>query len=1219
MATDPYYPTQHHAAQQVTQPASVYNDPGYGANDALDAFTGQYDDQVPVDSALLNRHDVTAILVAHDGDRWLPRTLDALGALQWKPDRLVAVDTGSRDDTGGLLTTTLGAQAVVTARRSAGFGSAIHTGVKTADQYARAPRGLDMNGNQPTEWLWILHDDSAPGPDALQRLLELAVRRPDAGVIGPKVVSWSEERQLLEVGFSITGSGRRYTGLDRREYDQGQHDTERDVLAAGSAGLLVRRDVWDQLGGFDPALALFRDDLDFGWRANQAGYAVVVHPEAVIYHAEAAAHGRRRSGATHKRPHLTDRRNAVYVLLANSSLIALPFVAIRLLLGSAARSVGFMVGKQPALAVEELIAVLAVFARPDRIIRARLQRSRTREQKNTELKHLFPPPGQQLRRASENVLGFLSGSSSHDVSGSARRAVGSDDDELPGDDDSLLLRVVTHPVTLLATGLTILTLIAVRALLGVGRLTGGALLPAPDSVSAMWGVYLQSWHGVGLGSPTESPPYLGVVAALGWLVRSPSLAVDLLMLAAVPLAGLGAYLLMRRLVESPLLRVWAALTYALLPATTGAIAAGRLGTVVATMVTPFVVLAVRRTMGTPSAPGPFRASWSAGLLLAFTAAFVPMAWLIALVVGIVAIATAYRNVASVIRVGATVLVAPVVLMPWTATIIGNLSVFFTEAGSPGPDLSETSLAPWHVLLQHPGGPGGAPFWLGIGLTVAAWAALFRGGRNSTTTIAWVVALAALALGAIASRVSVTGPTLQTPVTGWPGYATVLIGGAFVIAAASGADGVRSWLRHVSFGWRQVVAGALVVVAAATPVVAAGWWLTHGAEDPLDRRDARVLPAYVAAEAEHNDRVRTLVVDRTDDGRITYALLRSSGPRLGDAEIGPSSDEDSPLGEVVTDLVSGSGGTDGSKLAAFAAKYVYLPDPADPQLTSSLDTVAGMTRASAPDGAAMWRVDGDVSRVWVADPDDEGVPTVRAPQGDAEENAATIVSGPVTARGEIPEGPDGRLLVLSELADEGWNATIDGRELTTTTYDEWAQAFELPAEGGELRLDHQSERRQDQLWFQLGLVIVALVLAGPGMRRQAGAIDAAADFDDTDPRGIPVAEPAPASADRLTAPVPTYNQADAAQLTAVHEAPPAVQDAPPVKNAPVADEAGNGAFPAVSEPPDRRRQGGRRRKKKGGDTGTAGAARDSRAPHSRMKPKHGGGKRAKGKRRDGGGN
>ena len=66
---------------------------------------------------------VSAVIVAHDGARWLPRLLATLEGQTRLPDRLVAVDTGSRDDTPGLLVRALGPEAVVTTGRDVGFAA----------------------------------------------------------------------------------------------------------------------------------------------------------------------------------------------------------------------------------------------------------------------------------------------------------------------------------------------------------------------------------------------------------------------------------------------------------------------------------------------------------------------------------------------------------------------------------------------------------------------------------------------------------------------------------------------------------------------------------------------------------------------------------------------------------------------------------------------------------------------------------------------------------------------------------------------------------------------------------------------------------------------------------------------------------------------------------------------------------------------------------------
>ncbi|MGH8825260.1 MAG: glycosyltransferase [Jiangellaceae bacterium] len=1151
MPTDPIVTPDHRDGAP-----SVYDDPGFGANSALDAFA-EPNEPLPVDPAALAAHHVTAVLVAHDGQRWLPGTLAAIAASDRPPDRLLAVDTGSRDASAQLLADALGGHAVVSMPASTGFGAAVQAGLKAADDHSP----IHSTRYDLVEWVWLLHDDCAPAPDALRRLLEYAVLHPETAVIGPKVRGWRDERQLLEVGVSMTGGGRRHTGLERREYDQGQHDASREVLAVGSAGMLVRRDVWDELGGFDPKLPIFRDDVDFGWRANLAGHPVVVHPDAVVQHAEAAAHGRRRLGATRDRAHLVDRRNALYVLLANAPASRVPFVFLRVMLGGIGRALGFLFGKQPALAAEELLAVLAVVGRPDRLFMARRRRARTRRVAQDELRRFFPPPGQQVRHAGETVLALVSGTGSgYDLPGRSRAATGSDDDDDPVETESIVLRALLRPPVLLLGGLVLLTLVAARGLVGGGRLTGGALLPAPDAAADLWATYTQSWHGVGLGSPTPAPPYLAVVGLLGTLVRSPSLAVDLLLVASVPLAGFTSYLLIRRVVESRWLRVWVAATYALFPATTGAIAAGRLGTAVAAVLTPVVVLAAARTLGSPGHHGPFRAAWSAGLLLAVTAAFVPLAWIIAVVVGVIGIVTVYRDRGSVLRILAALAVTPIVLIPWTAQVAREPVLLVTEAGMPGPDLSDSALAPWAILLQHPGGPGAAPVLLGVGVVLAGWAALFRKDRRVLVLAGWALAATALVAGLVVSRLPVTGPTLETPVAGWPGYPAVLVGGGLLVAGAVGAERARQRLSGASFGWRQPLAVIVAVLAAAAPIVGAGWWLVRGADDPLDRRDPTVLPTYVADEGARPERVRTLVLSRADDGPVTYALLRRAGPRLGDAETGPPPEDYAALDRVVGDLVSDRGGADATALAPFAARYVYLPAPADPGLVDVLDTVPGLTRASAPEGAVIWQVSGAIARVRVLG---------------GESGPVVVPSEDVDAAGVIPPGPEDRQLVMAELADSGWSATFAGRELDPTTVDGWAQAFTLSADGGEVEITHRNAERSAWLTAQLVAVLVAVVLALPAMRRERGSVDDAAEFDPDEPVSPdlptrPIRVGAPAEELVVVGPAVTSTKARRRHASAPY---------PPPDDGPV--QPSGAEMPPPTEPPQDAPYVGRRAAPRGG--------------------------------------
>ena len=188
--------------------------------------------------------------------------------------------------------------------------------------------GLDAvrRGRSDPEWVWLLHDDANPDPGCLAALLAAAEADPDADLLGPKLREWPSLRRLLELGVTISGTGRRETGLERGEYDQGQHDEVRTVLAVNTAGMLVRRRVLESLGGLDEALPLFGNDIDLGWRAAEAGHRTIVVPQAVVFHAEAAHRGLRRTPLTGRHTHYQERRAALFTLLANApaALAAVP-------------------------------------------------------------------------------------------------------------------------------------------------------------------------------------------------------------------------------------------------------------------------------------------------------------------------------------------------------------------------------------------------------------------------------------------------------------------------------------------------------------------------------------------------------------------------------------------------------------------------------------------------------------------------------------------------------------------------------------------------------------------------------------------------------------------------------------------------------------------------------------------------------------------------------
>ena len=1021
--------------------------------------------------------DVLAVLVAHDGAAWLPEALTALAASSRTPVRVVCVDTGSTDDSVALMREAYGE--VLELPRTTGFGAAV----------AAALASLPADAPVPT-WLWLLHDDLAVEPNTLERLLDHAETSPSAAVLGPKVRDWHDPRYLVEVGFTTDAAGHRETGLEPREQDQGQHDGVRDVLAVGTAAALVRRTVWDQVGGLDPHLAVFRDDLDLGWKVNAADHRVVVVPQARVRHVRAATTGHRSTDAAPGRASGTDRRHALFVLLAHAGSLRLLSLLPRLVLATLLRSAVLLLTRQAGPAADEWRALLGVLAHPGLLHRARRSRAASRSLSQRKLRPLFASRAVRIRARLSAVGDWLGGGGGES---SVFSAIGDPGPEGPDGYDDLLPQgpglvrsLLLRPGVLLFLGLSVVALLAERSVLALhgGSLHGGALLAPPPGAADLWASYTASWHDVSVGTREAAPPSTALLALLSTLMLGkPWLAVDTLLLASVPLAGLSAYFAATRVVRHLYLRLWAAATWALLPVATGAVAAGRLDAAVVQIALPVLALATATVLiGDPVDQGWWRV-WALGLGLAVTCAFAPLLWPLAAVVLLAGAALLVRR-GSRVRAAAAVLVVAVpgaLLFPWSFAALGRPSLFLL-----GQQPADADLDAWHLVLLSPGGPGLPGALVGLGLLLAALGGLLRRSFRVLALVAWGVALLGLAAAGILSRVEVADRAV------WPGVPLQVTGLAVVVAALVAGHGVRSRLAGHSFGWRQVSAAGIAVLAAALPVLAALSWVVRGADDPLRRGGTGVLPAFARAEIEATPGLRALALEPRADGRLGYDVVRERAASLADAGLHPSPAVRQQLDRVVADLASPRGSDAAGALATRAVRYVALqPGPGKEVVVAALDAQPGLVRRSSGD-VDLWRVIAPSNRLSV-------LPPTLAARALSEVRAATpeelrvgrplaLHAGPEGASVDVPAGEANRLLVLADAREGGWHARLDGQPLESRTAWGWAQAFPLPAAGGHLELTHAQRGRRTALVLELAALLAVAVLSVPAGRRRTGLED-----------------------------------------------------------------------------------------------------------------------------------
>jgi GT2 family glycosyltransferase len=214
---------------------------------------------------------------------WNTRELlrDCLESLRGEPLAEVwVVDNASTDGSAAMVRDEFPQVQLLALESNVGFGPAVNlVAARTTTPFV-APANADV----------------ALRPGALTALLAAARRSPRAGVLAPRLVLPSGETQHSVYAFPTLPFTLAFNlGLAQRFGDrlclEGHWDPERerDVDWALGAFLIVRREAWNAIGGFDEQQWMYAEDLDLGWRISRAGYTTRYVPGArVLHHASAA-------------------------------------------------------------------------------------------------------------------------------------------------------------------------------------------------------------------------------------------------------------------------------------------------------------------------------------------------------------------------------------------------------------------------------------------------------------------------------------------------------------------------------------------------------------------------------------------------------------------------------------------------------------------------------------------------------------------------------------------------------------------------------------------------------------------------------------------------------------------------------------------------------------------------------------------------------------------
>jgi len=983
---------------------------------------------------------VVAVMVANDPGPWFEETLGSLAAQDYSALSVLVVDAASAD--GVELRDRVGAVLPEAHLRrlpeNSGYAAAANEALVAV---------------QGAAFYLFCHDDVRLDPDAVRLLVEEAFRS-NAGIVGPKLVEWSDARRLLSVGMGADRFGHQAAYVERGDLDQEQHDAVRDVFFIPGAVTLVRADLFEALGGFDAAMSFHGEDLELCWRAHVAGARVIVAPAARAAHLEALGI---------RRP-VDDRRR----LQARHRLRAM----------RDSDSLGTRVRATPEAFVLSLMEILQAvvlghFRRARDIWSAWAWNSRNAASARTRRASLAA-----IRRVPDSEVHAFQSRGSARLTSFMRQRIARSEAAAGGRELMSNLRDARSATPFVVWVLMMAFLLAggrELVLHGVPAVGDFVRFLPPGQMIERW---LSGYQSVGLGSTAPAPTGLGALGALGYLFfGAVGLLRGVLILGLWPLGVLGMWRLTQP-VTSQRSRLLTSVVYLIVPIAANAMAQGQWGTLVLYALLPWVVaqlasatgLAPFGTLGNQAGPGVrtrplIHRILAVGLFVALGATIDPS---VIVVVAGVSIAFAVGGwVAGQFVGGGRILfvgiggsaVALVLHLPWSLGFLNGWDSLVGVSSNGGFALGIAD------VLRFGTGPFGTGI-LGWLLLITALLPLFIGRqwRLSWAVRGWVLALFGFGLAWGVGQ-------------GWlteflPAPSMLLVPAALGIALAAGL-GMAAFeidLPDYHFGWRQIVSllAAVSFIVALGPALMSslsGRWdmprgdfnrslsflgdgTTDGTYRVLWLGDASALPlqgwSLDAPGVDDLGPARTLA----------FATTISGTPSIAEQWAGSDSGATSNLARALQTASEGGTARLGALLSPMAVRYVVVPVAPAPDpyarsrasvptdLLSVLDAQLDLASITVNPGVRVYRNSAWAPGVALLPSDTQlpdGGPSLSDRTDIALQGATAVLAdstGFTDYKGELPNA--GEVYVAS--AGDGWKLNVDGQSLQRTSAFGWSSTF-----------------------------------------------------------------------------------------------------------------------------------------------------------------------------------
>jgi GT2 family glycosyltransferase len=240
-----------------------------------------------------------------NGKKWLGDCLDAILSMDYPNFETVVIDNGSTDGSVDYLQASYPFVHIIENHANLGYAHGFNKGL----EYAFSQRGADF--------CLVMNNDTKIHKGALSALVKSALEMERAGFVTGKVYIHDRPDILQTVGHVDRSKIFCANDIGAGERDCGQHDSAVERAFMDDVFTLVCRQMYEDVGGYDPQFFLQCEELDWQWRAKKKGWRLYYTPHAKLWHYGSLSSGGGNGNATTL---YFLRRNEILVMTLHAGL-----------------------------------------------------------------------------------------------------------------------------------------------------------------------------------------------------------------------------------------------------------------------------------------------------------------------------------------------------------------------------------------------------------------------------------------------------------------------------------------------------------------------------------------------------------------------------------------------------------------------------------------------------------------------------------------------------------------------------------------------------------------------------------------------------------------------------------------------------------------------------------------------------------------------------------